>query len=83
MFYAMAEHKIDLRGYQFEHRLEDIQTLNERAHARRTRHLRHLHPRLRLRERSLCAAPLRREHGRRLRPDAGRDRPGRADGRFA
>ncbi len=31
MFYAMAEHKIDLRGYHFEHRLEDIQTLNERA----------------------------------------------------
>ena len=31
MFYAMAENKIDLRGYQFEHRLEDIQTLNERA----------------------------------------------------
>jgi hypothetical protein len=31
MFYAMAEHKIDLRGYKFEHRLEDIQTLNERA----------------------------------------------------
>ncbi|PYJ37630.1 MAG: ABC transporter substrate-binding protein, partial [Verrucomicrobia bacterium] len=31
MFYAMAEHKIDLRGYQFDHRLEDIQTLNERA----------------------------------------------------
>ena len=31
MFYAMAANKIDLRGYQFEHRLEDIQTLNERA----------------------------------------------------
>ena len=31
MFYAMAERKIDLRGYRFEHRLEDIQTLNERA----------------------------------------------------
>jgi 1,4-dihydroxy-6-naphthoate synthase len=31
MFYAMAKSKIDLRGYQFEHRLEDIQTLNERA----------------------------------------------------
>jgi 1,4-dihydroxy-6-naphthoate synthase len=31
MFYAMAENKIDLRGYEFEHRLEDIQTLNERA----------------------------------------------------
>src|SRR3954469_13678663 len=29
MFYAMAENKIDLRGYRFEHRLEDIQTLND------------------------------------------------------
>src|SRR5947209_17335209 len=31
MFYAIAKNKIDLRGYHFEHRLEDIQTLNERA----------------------------------------------------
>lgn len=31
MFYAIAKNKIDLRGYCFEHRLEDIQTLNERA----------------------------------------------------
>src|SRR5581483_2555995 len=31
MFYALAEHKIDTRGYRFEHILEDIQTLNERA----------------------------------------------------
>ena len=31
MFYAIAENKIDLRGYCFEHQLEDIQTLNERA----------------------------------------------------
>jgi 1,4-dihydroxy-6-naphthoate synthase len=31
MFYAIAENKIDLRGYRFEHRLEDIETLNERA----------------------------------------------------
>jgi 1,4-dihydroxy-6-naphthoate synthase len=31
MFYAIAKNKIDLRGYQFDHRLEDIQTLNERA----------------------------------------------------
>jgi 5,8-dihydroxy-2-naphthoate synthase len=31
MFYAMAENKIDQRGYRFEHRVEDIQTLNERA----------------------------------------------------
>jgi|SRR5262249_24565001 len=31
MFYAIAKTKVDLRGYRFEHRLEDIQTLNERA----------------------------------------------------
>src|SRR2546421_6427686 len=31
MFYAIAKNKIDLRGYRFEHRLQDIQTLNERA----------------------------------------------------
>jgi 1,4-dihydroxy-6-naphthoate synthase len=31
MFYAMAENKIDLRGYSFDHRMEDIQMLNERA----------------------------------------------------
>ncbi len=31
MFYAIEKDKIDLRGYRFEHRLEDIQTLNERA----------------------------------------------------
>src|SRR6201987_3750671 len=31
MFYAIAKDRIDLRGYRFEHRLEDIQTLNERA----------------------------------------------------
>lgn len=31
MFYAMAENKIDLKGYRFEHILQDIQTLNERA----------------------------------------------------
>src|SRR3954465_9169156 len=30
MFYAIAENKIDLRGYTFDQRLEDIQTLNER-----------------------------------------------------
>ena len=31
MFYAIAKNKIDLRGYRFEHQLEDVQTLNERA----------------------------------------------------
>ncbi len=31
MFYAMAAGKIPMRGYHFEHILQDIQTLNERA----------------------------------------------------
>jgi 1,4-dihydroxy-6-naphthoate synthase len=31
MFYALAKHKIDSRGYEFEHILQDIQTLNERC----------------------------------------------------
>src|SRR6266436_4280662 len=31
MFYAIAKNKIGLRGYRFDHSLEDIQTLNERA----------------------------------------------------
>ncbi len=31
MFYALAEHKIPTHGWTFEHTLQDIQTLNERA----------------------------------------------------
>ena len=31
MFYGIADNRIDLRGYAFEQRLEDIQTLNERC----------------------------------------------------
>jgi 1,4-dihydroxy-6-naphthoate synthase len=31
MFYALAEHRIDTGGWEFEHILQDIQTLNERA----------------------------------------------------
>jgi len=31
MFYALAEHKIETGDWQFEHVLQDIQTLNERA----------------------------------------------------
>src|SRR6188768_2010972 len=31
MFFALAEHKIDSGRWQFEHILQDIQTLNERA----------------------------------------------------
>ena len=73
MFYAMAENKIDLRGYRFEHRLEDIQTLNERAHARRTAYFGDLDSRLRLRQRQVCAAALRSEHGRWLRADGDRE----------
>ena len=31
MFYALAEHRMDCKGWTFEHVLQDIQTLNERA----------------------------------------------------
>ena len=31
MFYALAEHKIDTHGHRFEHILQDIETLNQRA----------------------------------------------------
>jgi predicted solute-binding protein len=31
MFYVIAKKIIDLGGYRFEHRFENIQTLNERA----------------------------------------------------
>jgi 1,4-dihydroxy-6-naphthoate synthase len=31
LFYALAQHKIDTRGHQFEHILQDIETLNQRA----------------------------------------------------
>ena len=31
MFFALAEGKIDTHGWHFEHILQDIQTLNERA----------------------------------------------------
>ena len=31
MFYAMAQNKIDTRGHLFEHILQDIETLNQRA----------------------------------------------------
>ncbi|HZC36017.1 MAG TPA: MqnA/MqnD/SBP family protein, partial [Chthoniobacterales bacterium] len=31
MFYALAENKIDTRGYHFQHILQDIETLNQRA----------------------------------------------------
>jgi 1,4-dihydroxy-6-naphthoate synthase len=31
MFYALAQHRIDTRGHRFEHILQDIETLNQRA----------------------------------------------------
>jgi 1,4-dihydroxy-6-naphthoate synthase len=31
MFYALAENKIDTRGHRFQHILQDIETLNQRA----------------------------------------------------
>ncbi len=75
MFYAMAENKIDLRGYRFDHRLEDIQTLNERAR-RGELHISAIsihayayvaNSRVCVRGQELCAAAVRREHGRRIR----------------
>ncbi len=74
MFYAMAENKIDLRGYRFEHRLEDIQTLNERALRGRAAHFCDLDSRFCLCERPVCPSPLRRQHGRWLRPHGGHRR---------
>jgi predicted solute-binding protein len=63
MFYAIAKNKIDLRGYRFEHRLEDIQTLNERAQ-RGELHISaisiHAYAYVR---RQIRAIALRREHG--------------------
>ena len=69
MFYAMAQNKIDLRGYRFEHRLEDIQTLNERA-VRGELHISAIiNPCLCARCAQIRAATLRSEHGGRLRAD--------------
>ncbi|HYE99883.1 MAG TPA: MqnA/MqnD/SBP family protein, partial [Planctomycetota bacterium] len=31
MFYALAKHKLDTGRWEFEHVLQDIQTLNQRA----------------------------------------------------
>jgi Menaquinone biosynthesis len=47
MFYAMAENKIDLRRYRFDHRLPGIQTLNERARRGRAAYFRDLDSRAR------------------------------------
>jgi len=61
------ERAIDLRGYRFEHRLEDIQTLNERA-MRGELHISaiSIHAYAYVADK-YAVAPVRREHGRRLR----------------
>ena len=61
---------IPTHGFRFEHILQDIQTLERARHPRRTRHLRHQHSRLCLCQRPIRPAAQRRQHGRRLRPDA-------------
>ncbi len=71
MFYALAQHKIDTHGHRFEHILQDIETLNQRALRGELAYLGCLDPCLRLPGRQICVAPLWREHGRRLRSDAG------------
>ena len=71
MFYAIAKDKIDLRGYRFEHRLEDIQTLNERAQ-RGELHISaisiHAYAYV---ARQICAIAVRSEHGRWIWPACG------------
>jgi len=69
MFYALAENKIDLRGYRFDHRLADIQTLNERAQRGELHIFRDLDSRVSVRCQELRAATVRGEHGRWIRAD--------------
>ena len=71
MFYGLARELIPTRGFKFQHILQDIQTLNERADAGGTGYFGHQHSRLRLRQRPIRPAPQRRQHGGRLRADGG------------
>jgi hypothetical protein len=71
MFYALAKGLIPTHGFRFEHILQDIQTLNERA----TRGELDISA-ISIHAYAVCQRPIRaaaqrREHGRRLRPDAG------------
>ena len=72
MFYALADGQIDTQGISYVHELQDIETLNGRAHARRARCDGGLDPRLRLSLGSVRAAAPRSIDGRWLRTDARR-----------
>ena len=72
MFYALAKDKIDTGDYEFTHELVDIETLNRRAFQAELELTAAQHPRLRLSARQVHPLHLRREHGRRLRPDGRR-----------
>ena len=74
MFWALAAGAIDTRGFEFEHVLQDIQTLNEWALEGRlevTAISLHAYPFV---QDQYVAAPARRQHGLGLRPDRRRAR---------
>ena len=67
MFWALAAGEIDTRGFEFEHVLRDIQTLNEWALDGPARDDGDLAARVPVRPGSLRGAAARREHGLGLR----------------
>ena len=74
MFYGLASGKVPSRGYELEHVLSDIETLNRAAFDGHVRNHGRVVSRLRAPDRSLHPAAARRQHGRPLRPDRRRRR---------
>ena len=75
MFYGLASGAVAAEGFEIDHALADIETLNRAAFDGQYRGERRLLPCLRAFHRSLSPAAARREHGRRLwthRGDPGR-----------
>src|SRR6266702_1583420 len=68
MFWALAEGAIDTRGFEFEHVLRDIQTLNEWALEGRREHGLRLRPDRRF-ARAAQGGGIARPRDRRSRPD--------------
>ena len=74
MFWGLAKGEVDPRGFEFEHVLQDIQTLNEWALEGRlevTAISLHAYPHVQDR---YVLLPARREHGLRVRADRRRPR---------
>ena len=71
MFYGLATNKVRVPGLRFNHTLCDIETLNQKAREGVydvTAISFHAYPYI---QDHLCADALRRQRGRRLRPDGG------------